>query len=111
MNIKIFLRNRFKIFSRVNDSEHSSRESRAVLHWKIIAIVFLLGVIAVFASSFLMYRDIERGELSQAVAKSATDPYPITAELLGKTVKNFEAKASLFKQVQNNRTVLVDPSR
>jgi len=111
MTFKNFLQAVFAKVHNRNMAVSMSRESRALFHWKIIAVAFLLSVTLVFISSFLIYRDINLGEFFPVEKKVDSNLIPVTTALLGKTVSDFKTKSATFDQFRKNSAVSVDPSR
>lgn len=69
----------------------------------------LLAIMA-FISSFLIYRDISRGEFLPAEKKASGNSATATAALLDKTAGFFKTKSAAFNQLRKNPPS-VDPSR
>lgn len=111
MIVKNFFGLVFAKFRPKGAKEILSLEKRSAFHWKIILTLFLLTVVAVCASSFLNYRNINRKDFSLADIQINPDSGLLKPDLLAKTVAVFKTKAAAFEKSKENWTASVDPSR
>lgn len=98
--------------SRVKVSPTTERlGTRALLHWKILVATSLVSVILVFASSYLIYQDVNQGDFVAPVNKVNTENTKAAAELLKKTADFFRTKSQEFNSLRQNRATSIDPSK
>lgn len=85
-------------------------ETRALLHWKIMVIIFLFGVALTFISNFFLYRSIGQGELKFSAGEVPSKQVVVKILDIDEVVQLFSTKKMTFDQLRENGLKVEDPS-
>jgi len=87
-----------------------SREVRALFHWEIMVISFLLATVLVFAGGLVIYQDVSKKGVVHFKSKDSNSEALMTLALLNKTVGFFKTKSETFNKLRKARGISIDPS-
>ncbi len=88
--------------------EAPTRQSRALLHWKILVVAFFLASAWVVASSFWVYQEINQGP--DAASAPQTDNADLFKTELNTVIQYYDSQNTAFLEVQKNKPSSADPS-